>query len=165
VRDHIPDFIAIKTSLKDGEVWVHGRYGDPAPLKKAYVRLYVHPKSGLILRNKHFSGWKNLYREARAERAKANEERRRILSENKQLHLFNDGGWWEVTLATIPLIVKERESRHGVQRVSYEKAVEDVVLRAGLSTLSREDLCGRRGVYAKAKRQLSKKEIRGLDLG
>jgi hypothetical protein len=166
VRDHVPDFVAIKTSLKDGEVWVHGRgrFGAPTPLKTSYVKLYVHPKSGLVLRNKHFAGWKNLYREARAEREEVKNERRRIVSEDKQLHLLNDGGWWEVTLAAIPLVVKERESRHGVHRVTTEKVVQDVVLRAGLSTLSREDLYGRPLVFAKAKRQLSKKEMRDLDL-
>lgn len=164
VRDHIPDFVAIKTSLKDGEVWVHGRYGDPTPLKTAYVKLYVDPKSGLIRRNKHFPGWKNLYRDARAARVRANAERRRIVSETKQLHLLDDGGWWEVTLAEIPLIVKEMETRDGVHRVTQEKAVQDVVHRARLSVFSREDLYGRPRVYAKAKRQLSKKEMRDLDL-
>jgi hypothetical protein len=163
VRDHIPDFVAIKTSLKDGEVWVHDRFSHK-PLKESFTKLYVDPKSGLLRRNKHFTGWGKWKREGRAARAKAREARMREVASGKQLHLLDDGGWWEVTLARVPTTVMEEKTRYGIQRRTVELGVDDAVLRAGLSTLGREELYGGRGVYAASKRQLSKKEIRAFQL-
>lgn len=163
VRDHIPDFVAIKTSLRDGEVWVHER-SQIKPLKETYAKLYVDPKSGLLRRNKHFTGWQGLKRARRVAQAKERDQRMRMVSPTKQLHLLEDGAWWEVTIAKVPTGVEERKTRHGTQRVTFEQGVDDVVLRAGLSELSRQDLYGRPGVYATSKRQLSKKEMRALKL-
>ncbi len=163
VRDHIPDFVAIKTSLRDGEVWVHDRFA-LKPLKESFTKLFVDPKSGLLRRNKHYTGWQGLKRARRVAQAKALDQRLRVVSATKQLHLLDDGAWWEVTLAKVPTGVEERKTRHGTQRLTFELGVDDVVLRAGLSKLGREKLYGRAGVYGASKRQLSKKEIRSLKL-
>jgi hypothetical protein len=163
VRDHIPDFVAIKTSLKDGEVWVHDRFS-LKPLKESFTKLFVDPKSGLLRRNKHFTGWKKINQQRRAADAKARDARMRELAPGRQLHLLDDGAWWEVTLAVVPTAVKEEKTRHGLRRYTYELGVDDAVLRAGLSKLAREKLYGGRGVYAVSKRQLSKKEIRDFKL-
>jgi len=163
VRDHVPDFVAIKTSLKDGEVWVHDRYS-LKPVKESFTKLYVDPKSGLLRRNKHFTGWKKWKQRRRAEEVKARDARMRQVSGNMQLHLLDDGAWWEVMLGPVPKGIEERQTRHGMQRRSFELGVDDVVLRSGLSKLGREKLYGGAGVYAVSKRQLSKKEIRALKL-
>ncbi len=164
VRDHIGDFVATKTLLKDGEVWVHHHRWSREPLKGSHVRLFVDPKSGLLRKNKHWRSWNAAARARKAEQAKAREARMRVLSPTKQLHLLDDGAWWEVTLAPVPTGVEEVKTRHGVRRHSFEKAVEDAVLRAGLSALDRAALYGRAGVYAVAKRQLSKKDMRDSKL-
>ena len=165
VRDHIPDFVAIKTSLKDGEVFVHDRFRFAVtPLKDSFTKLFVDPKSGLLRRNKHWKSWQSLKRASRVAEAKALEARLRVVSAAKQLHLLDDGAWWEVTLAKVPTAVEERKTGHGTQRYTFELGVDDVVLRAGLSKLGREKLYGRAGVYAASKRQLSKKDIRALKL-
>ena len=88
----------------------------------------------------------------------------RIVSATKQLHLLNDGGWWDVTLAKVPTVVEEVKTRHGTRRQSLELAVVDSVIGAGLSKMGRAELYGRAGVYAVAKRQLSKKAMRDLKL-
>lgn len=163
VRDHIGDFVAIKTSMKEGEVWVHHRWSR-GPLKESHVRLFVDPKSGLLRKNKHWRSWNAAARARKAKEAKAREARMRIVSATTQLHLLDDGAWWEVTLAPVPTGVEEVKTRHGVRRHTFEKAVEDAVLRAGLSGLGRAALYGRAGVYAVAKRQLSKKEMRDSKL-
>jgi len=163
VRDHIPDFVAIKTSLRDGEIWVHDRFA-LKPLKETHTKLFVDPKSGLLRRNKHWARWRGLAGKLRAARAMTLGKRLREVSATKQLHLLDDGSWWEVTLAKVPTAVEERKTRHGVQKYTFELGVEDVVLRAGLSNLGREALYGRAGVYGASKRQLSKKEIRDLKL-
>ena len=163
VRDHIPDFVALKTSLKDGEVWVHDRFRR-APLKDSHVKLFVDPKSGLLRRNKYWASWNARRRAERAREQKERERRMRVLSPTKQLHLLEDGAWWEVTLAPVPTVVQEHRTRHGTHRYPAELAVKDVVLEARLTLLSREALYDRRGVYAVAKRQLSRKEMRDLGL-
>lgn len=165
VRDHVPDFVAIKTSFKDGEIWVYHRWSRGwGLLKDTHMKLFVDPKSGLLRRNKHWRSWNAAARARSAEEAKAREERMRIVSPARQLHLFDDGAWWEVTLAAIPTGVEEVKTPRGVRRHVFEKEVDDVVVRAKLSALGASELYGRRGVYAVAKRQLSKKEMRDLKL-
>lgn len=163
VRDHIPDFVAMKTSMKGGEVWVHERWA-PVPLKLSYSKLFVDPKSGLLRRNKYFVTWRAKKRERREIEAKMLAARMRVVSAATQLHLLDDGAWWEVTLAPVPTGVREMPTRNGMHRYEYEHGVGDAVISAGLSTLGREDLYARRGVHAVAKRQLSKKEMRDLKL-
>lgn len=56
VRDHVGDIIAIKTALRDGQVYVHRDSfirGGPEPLAESFYRFFVHPVSGVILRNRH----------------------------------------------------------------------------------------------------------------
>lgn len=163
VRDHIPDFVAIKTSLKDGEVWVHDRWA-VAPLKQSYVKLFVDPKSGLLRKNKHWASLNAKWRASKAEEAKAREERMRVVSPVRQLHLLDDGAWWDVTLAAVPTLTQETKTRFGMRRYAAEVGVTDVVLDARLSKLGREELYARKGVYAVAKRQLSKKDMRDWKL-
>jgi len=163
VRDHIPDFVAIKTALRDGEVWVKDRSSMTA-LKSSHVRLYVDPKTGILRRNKYWQSWQSKRRARSAAEAKKVDARMRVVSATKQLHLFDDGGWWEVTLAKVPTGQQDVKTARSVRRVTFELAVDDVVLRAGLSKLTRQHLYGRGGVFAASKRQLSKKEIRDLKL-
>lgn len=156
VRDHIPDFVAIKTSLREGEIWVHDRWG-LRPLKESRVKLFVDPKSGLLRRNK-----RRVSRKAPPlTKVKC---AMRVVSDTKQLHLLDDGAWWEVTLAKVPTGTQVVPTCRGPRRVSVALPVDDVVLRTGLTKLSPGALYGRPDVFAVAKRQLSKKEIRDQDL-
>jgi hypothetical protein len=163
VRDHIPDFVAINTLLKDGEIWVQHRWA-AGPLKDSHVKLFVDPKSGLLRRNKHWRSWTAKKRQQREAEAVAVAKRLRVISHKRQLHLLDDGGWWEVTLARAPARMPERAAAPGVRTAMNQDAEIDVVQDARLSTLGRAELYGRTGVYAVAKRQLSKKEMRDLKL-
>jgi len=162
VRDHIVDFVAIKTSFKDGEVWVHQRWA-PVRLKDSYTRLFVDPKSGLLRRNKHWRSWQTKRREKREAEAKAREQRMRVVSAKVQLQLIGDC-WWEVKLAKVPTTVQPVKTALGTRQTRFELPVDDAVLHEAGNYHSRLDLYGRPGVYAVSKRQLSKKEIRALKL-
>jgi hypothetical protein len=163
VRDHVPDFVGVKSTVLDGEVWVHGRYS-VAALKDSHVRLYVDPRSGLLRRNPHRRSW-NARQKAEAAKADADAAKRmRVLSPAKQLHLLADGAWWEVELAAVPTELQEVKTKYGLRKIAVPLAVTDVVLRAGLSTLTAEALYRKAGVYAIAKRQLPSKEMRLLGL-
>jgi len=151
VRDHVGDFVAIKTFMKDGAVWTAGDrrfYSRPEPLKESRARLFVDPRSGLLRRNKDYQTRKQYYAAKIHERA----QRMREVSPTVQIHRFGKHGWWEVILAPT------RFNRHNIKNNGV-----DVVYRAGFSNLSPLDLYGREGIYAIAKRQLSKREIGRLN--
>ena len=83
----------------------------------------------------------------------------RYVGPGVQLHLFDDGAWWEIKLASL----RARHDGYGAH--SKDKPYrEDVVYRAKLSRLSPAELYGWSDVYAIAKRQLSHKEIGKLGL-
>lgn len=149
VRDHIEDFVAIKTRMRAGKVVVTGPWGGERALDQDYRRYFVHPRTGLLRDNPHYRSWTRHQREKRAAEAKARAARMREIDAKTQLHLLEGGAWWEVTLA------KVKPSRRGTPGEEV-----DVVLRAKLSDLPPHALYGRHGVYAAAKRQLSKAEIK-----
>jgi hypothetical protein len=146
VRDHVQDFVATRTHLKDGEIVVLGRWGGPVPLSQlAWPELYVDPRTGLLRRRK-------TRRPPQRKRPTAREKelapRLRIVAHDKQLHLLDDGNWWEVRLAQHP---------------RQEKPLDDVE-RHGLSSLPRHVRYDMDGVYAYAKRCLTRKETNRLRL-
>jgi len=160
VRDHVEDFVAIKTRMRSGEIVVTGRWGRETALPESYQPLYVHPRTGLLRENGHWRKW-GARRKAEAKRRDAERAlRMREVSPTTQLHLFKDV-WWEVTLAK----VKVHRKTDATGRVTTFRApFVDVVARAGLSSLAPEELYARPGVYASAKRQLPKAELKRLGL-
>lgn len=156
VRDHLEDFVAAKTRMKDGVVMVTPRFGGPAPLDQVHCLYYVHPRTGLLRKNEKRVTRAALARELRAAREAERAARMRVVDATTQLHLF-DGAWWEVKLAK----VKTRRRTDAKGRVTVEEGLfVDVVRRAKLSRLPAEKLYGRPGVYACDKRQLSKAEMK-----
>lgn len=147
VRDHLEDFVAVKTRMKAGSVTMTPRYGGERTLADTHCRFYVHPRTGLLRENPHYSGWNARLRKAKAAADAERCARMRIIDDKTQLHLF-DGAWWEVKLA------KKRSEGPNV----------DVVRRAKLSTMPGNQLYARDGVYAVDKRQLSKAEMKRLKL-
>jgi hypothetical protein len=146
VRDHISDFVAIKTFMKDGLVWAagdHRFYGRPHPLKQSRAKLFVDPRSRLLRRNKDYQArWQ--FKAKVQERA----QRMRGVSPTLQIHRFGKHGCWEVVLTPTKL-----------DRYQIKRSGLDVIVQSGFSELTPHDLYGRDGVYAIAKRQLSKREI------
>ncbi|ANP47176.1 hypothetical protein [Candidatus Viadribacter manganicus] len=147
VRDHLQDFVAMKTRTKAGVIMATNRWGGERPLADHHCLYYVHPRTKLLRKNEHYQRAGARWRAARTKAAAEIAKRLRVVDEKTQLHLF-DGAWWEVKLAKIPL--------HGTYT--------DVVHGAQLSTLHGEALYARHGVYARDKRQLSKAEIKKLKL-
>jgi hypothetical protein len=163
VRDHVQDFVAYRTFVRNGQVYTSSHYGTPCPLTETWQRLYVDPRTGILRRNKHYRAWA---RKRQDERKAANAERAtrmREISPDTQLHKFEDRGWWKVTLAPIP-ITRTRTSNGYRGYGEFHEPVIDVVLSAKFSDLPPDELYGRYDVYAVAKRQLSRKEIDALGL-
>lgn len=144
VRDHIDDFVATKTRMKSGEVVVTPRFGGERALADDWCLYYVHPRTGILRKNEKYKRWSARQKEARKQAEAKRAKRMRILDAKTQLHLLDDGAWWEVKLAKVPA----------------HQAFVDVVHRAKLSAMPIAELYGRDGVYARDKRQLSKAEIK-----
>jgi hypothetical protein len=147
VRDHIEDFVAIKTRMKSGVVMVTQRYGGERPLDEVWSYFYVHPKTGILRKNDMRKTWSTRQRDARLAADKERAARMRVIDARTQLHKLRDDIWWEVKLGKIG-----------------DGREVDVVLSAGLSTLTPDDLYGRENTRAIAKRQLNKAEIKRLKL-
>lgn len=148
VRDHIEDFVAVKTRMRGGVVMIMARYGGERALAEDYHPFYVHPRTGILRANDNYKTWNARYRANRAKRDAERLSRMRVIDAKTQLHKLKDDIWWEVKLAKIG-----------------DGSLPDVVLGAGLSDLPASDLYGRDGVRAMAKRQLNKAEKKkfGLD--
>jgi hypothetical protein len=147
VRDHLEDFVAIKTRMKAGQVVVTPRFGGERALAEHHSLYYVHPRTGILRKNQHYQRSGARRRAARLKEEAEIAKRMRVIDEKTQLHLF-DGVWWEVKLAKTPAAAR----------------YEDVVYRSKLSELPAIKLYGRDQVYAREKRQLSKVEIKKLGL-
>jgi hypothetical protein len=139
VRDHIEDFVAIKTRTRDGVVMATPRWGGERPLADDHRRFYVHPRTGLLRENPNYRGWTKRHREKLEAEAKDRFVRMREIDGKTQLHKLKDDIWWEVKLGRLG-----------------DGREPDVVLAAGLSTLAPEILYARYGARAIAKRMLNK---------
>lgn len=160
VRDHLDDFVAVRARMEKGVIWADTHWGKPMPLAQTNHHYYVHPRTGLLLKNENRVTWQQAERNARALEKAERDARMRVVNATTQLHLFN-GAWWEVKLAKIKR--HTLTDRRGYITYAEEPYV-DVVRRAKLSKLSVADLYGRPGVYATEKRQLSKAEMKRLKL-
>src|SRR6185436_9492678 len=115
VLDHGKDFVAMKTVMKDAKVMVfdHHSRRHPVPVKESWALLYVHPKSGLLIKN---HSWREAPPSFKRDKPK---ERRRDLGPFRQAHLFGDGAWWDVVLERIPF--RTRTVRNAYNQPVTEK--------------------------------------------
>ncbi len=160
VRDHLEDFVATKTRMKAGVVMATRRFGGEAPIADQYALFYVHPRTGLLRQNENRKTWSAQRRAAKLAAEIELAARMRMIDDKTQAHLF-DGAWWEVKLAKIKR--HTFKAANGLFYVS-EEPFTDVVRSAKMSSLPFELLYGREGVYGRAKRQLSKAEMKRLGL-
>lgn len=151
VRDHIGDFVAIRTGYIGGQLhdldhrgWPSG----PKPIADSFCRFYVHPVSKVLMANRHQKSWKQVQRQNQAAHQQEILARRRDLSPDTQLHRIA-GHWYEISLAR-----NEGDVPRGI----------DAVIDRGFSRLDPLALYGRKGVYAAAKRQLGRAELEQFGL-
>lgn len=129
--------------------------------------LYAHPDSGLLL-NAVSSDYRDYQRQRKKESQLELEARRRIISETEQLHKVGDS-WFILTLAPVKFVkeIEHRRIRPNGQLLftryaDPETLNRDVFLNRYVEFgdyLLRNEY-GKAGMYAKAKRQASHKELR-----
>jgi hypothetical protein len=161
VIDHLGDLVALDAELIDGELSVRRRFGRAVPLATSGYRLYVHPKTGLLLKNAAWRSWSTKRGETKADIAL----RRRDLGPLRQAHLLSDGHWYDVVLEADPTRRETvRDARNLVTTRKIPLAFDDAIRDAGLSTLPPQQLYGRTGVHAVSLRRLTKAQRKTLDL-
>ncbi|SDE11750.1 hypothetical protein SAMN05428966_10734 [Massilia sp. PDC64] len=154
ILQHIRDFVAIDTHWVEGKVVIRNRtwwQSKEVALEEADVGLFVHPRTGILLRNRHFVSWDRRKRHMR-EQAQAQEYLdRRDIDENRQLRRI-DGIWYEVTLSQLPM-----------PRV----LANDIVYDACWDAVRREWVSRQHGdadTYAISKRQLGAQALKKYGL-
>jgi hypothetical protein len=134
----------------DGAVWFRGWRRSLEPIAHSHAGLFVHPRTGILLRNR--AKLIAARQRRQAPRADPHPDRRTRLPgmpADTQWHRI-DGLWFEVRLAAFDVN-------------DHKTSVHDVVLRRpvhGAQSRMLAEKYGRAGVYAVAKRQLSHKELR-----
>ncbi|MBI1360983.1 MAG: hypothetical protein GC155_11955 [Alphaproteobacteria bacterium] len=161
VIDHIGDFVALNTAMVDGKVIARDDIRGNTQVEDSWYRLYVHPKSGLLLKNEA----RKTFRRRRMEAIDTPASRRRALGPLRQAHRFGDGAWWDVVLERQP---ERKETVRDWRGVPVTRRTplpfEDVVVARGLSDMELKQLYGRAGVYAVSARRLTRAERKKLDL-
>jgi hypothetical protein len=157
ILQHIKDFVAIDTHWVEtpdgGKVVVRGRWPcDDALLEDVDIELFVHPKTGILLRNRRFVSWDRRVKEQRAMKTARECVDRRDIDAQHQLRRI-DGIWYEVTLGLLP-----------APRVQGNEIVHDSCWDAVRKEwVSRQH--GAADRYAVSKRQLGAKELKKYALG
>ena len=153
---------------------IAGSWGQPKALADSRVRLYVDPCSGLLRVNRARAGGRQARAGKAAREAARPAERRRILGPLEQLHWI-DGVWYRVTLAVLPEVQRRVTTVRGVARENkIAEARWDVLGNAYVARGQgrsgpgprpvNEELYGRTDVYALAKRQLNRQELKRYGL-
>ena len=170
IFQHIDDFVVRNAELRDGEVCVPPhRWGNHlcVPLSEApNVELFVHPVTGILLPNRRLAQ----ARAARKADRRAWTEQRgggipyavyHVIDEVTQWHRV-EGCWFEITLAKFP----ERAGAMQSEEKRYDVLRRCLVTRSGVAQRHAPGLpthlgmYGRHDVYAVAKRQLGRREVR-----
>ena len=157
ILEHLPQYVAMHTRVVDGQLIDVG--AAILGVRRVWQPLYVHPRTGLLLRNPDDLSWRVRSRE----RARSAERQRatvwRELSPECQLHCL-DGDWFAVGIAPLP--EAPAAPLDAVRRRHIWRHASDT--RRTTDDREAKELYGRSGVYAAWKRQLNAREIRAHSL-
>jgi hypothetical protein len=157
VRDHLQDLVACNTRLHEGSIHFIDRWDRLVPLATSrWMKLYVDPATRLLCRIERRPTERARRRAETIARQRALTARMRWIDADRQLHLLDDGNWWEVAL--------QSTWKRTPGRLNPPAVIVDVVERAELSSLPRAERYDCGSVFAIAKRALSRKEIKSLRL-
>jgi hypothetical protein len=174
ILQHLDNFVAVQTRWEvDGKggrvmVWESSWSGRYVTLEDSRMELFVHPLTGILLRNRRYTSWDARRKKKRVNLEKEKETVRRRISDRVQLHCI-DSVWYEVTLDVLP---SARVVINKVNGVMTKRLVRDerwdVVRKAWVAMEakqhvaepgSNQDRYGCATLYAAKKRQLSSREI------
>ena len=155
VKDHIEDFVAIRTSIVNGEVVIHSKYGSPRLLHRDSTELYVDPVTGILRRNE-----KRLTRHQERKLWKA----KKAAEEASRIHVAKDGTeyrkvdgiWYEVLWSEVTGIEFRSLEGDNIVTIIIPDTRRDIFTNKVHNKIDER--------YRSGKRQISKKELRDLGL-
>ncbi|HEY8027597.1 MAG TPA: hypothetical protein VIF60_23860 [Burkholderiaceae bacterium] len=174
ILQHIEDFVIVKTGWEDdgdgGHVTAYLDYGGHSRLEEVNRALYVHPLTGILLRNRKYLSRSAKNRKIREADDAARSTTHRVISRRVQLHCI-EGIWYELDLREIPPAQRIPYHHSGEARIrTVYSPVWDVMrqCRVDGGSLSVDWSVPRRyrafygdpNLYAASKRQLGAKELR-----
>ena len=153
VMDHLKQYVMTSTWMgTDGRVWGAGWHGRPVAIVPSYrPDFYVHPKTGLLAEAPTRA------RKAKRQSVMPSDPLVRRLSTLRQLRRI-DGVWFDVELRKLP----EGDTMWATGPVVWDVVARCTTRKNGAFGYADERpmrIEWRRGYYAYAKRQLSKREI------
>lgn len=88
---HLWQWVEKDTCEEDGVVYVRNRWNGSVPLKESSAEFYIHPRTGLLLKNKWYKHYKSTWREdAEAKRLKTV----RKIGPNLEARRRDENGVW-----------------------------------------------------------------------
>ena len=171
--EHVRDFVAVharwEETSRQGKIWIPESWGPHVPLEKSDIYLYVHPLTGILTKNESRLARRIAERKAKFAEANAKAEKRRVVSSTRQLHLLK-GNWFEIELERLPAPKIHPADKYNNERTVFGYRWDCVENRmvsldrrshyGALSAATRLRLYGDEGLFAKSKRQLSRRELR-----
>ena len=154
VRDHLEDFVCVRTSMVNGEVWISGRWGQVKPVRDSWMEFYVDPCTGILCLNADRETWQHRQRRE-ADARKAEEAAKIHVAGDSTEYRKVDGIWYEVKWDHVPPPLMVRYTDKVTGEVTQKSMV---VSRTDVFTGRRHDKEGER--YRSGQRQISREELR-----
>ena len=154
IYSHINNFVAIHTVWDESGVTrpnngqcvrvIERRwYGASQTLGQSRFELFVHPHTGMLLRNRHFQSSATRWRDSQRVNRQSSDQDRIVLSEQRQLHHI-DNVWYAIEFAQYPSLPT------GASALQWDVLAKAVVAGAAPDR------------YACRKRQIGGKEIAAI---
>lgn len=145
VKDHVFDFVDDKVVLD-----AKGKPLMPTGDRAIYRDFWVHPKTGILMKNKVTSRrWSVVHREKEEAERMARE---RILGSERELHKI-DGVWYWAVFADRPAMVITTYRRHDGETVTREH------LPSAIDVVTGKNVPAAQKRFRKAKRQASSRDL------
>ncbi len=156
IYSHLDDMVQRHCVWHDEQVWVPNDYWGKrglVPIKQSSHELYVHPRTGILLFNKHHAA----ARAARYTRAPSPPADTVLRKDGLVLKQIN-GIWYALTLGTLPPVADGPIHHYSL----YDRVRDRMVSRQDRT--NNHTLYGHPYSYAAEKRQLSGAQLRQLEL-
>jgi len=101
VRDHVEDFVAVRTRMVNGEIWITSRWGSPHPLREGWKEFYVDPRDGILRVNEHRETYTQRQKRYREQRKAEEAATIRSTKDGKEYRKLG-GIWYEVIWDQVP---------------------------------------------------------------
>lgn len=129
---HLWDYVERYTYIgDDGKVWVRaGRYSSDRTLENAYCQYYIHPVTGVLLKNEKYESWKQSRRKHEEEAVAKKRRTQIVISKTKELRRKDeDSPWFVCDLKLLPVpkkILKEYKSPYA-KRSTFREVLPECI--------------------------------------